>query len=172
MRITFNSDLDSIQENIILYDTEDLYKYSSFRINIETDDEIYFYFFSDVYTTSLSEIETFVNKFLQNEVARVSFNSNSGSLISYLPHKNLLLFNVFTWKEGTTTGLDFSVKLNSTERHNLFSELFMKLLNFRRAFENIEVREEPSDIENYSDEEEQPDDENSTNIIRVPRSDF
>jgi hypothetical protein len=154
MRVEFKCELDSIQENIILYNFEELCKYSYFRINIDTDDDISFEFCSDVYTTHLNQIENFVNRFLQNEEVSISFNSNSGSLMSYIPSRNLIYFNVFTWKEGTTTDIDFTIKLNSSERYNLFADIFTKLLNFKRAFDNIEVRDyETSDIENYSDEE-------------------
>ena len=151
--VLFTHDLDSVNniDSIVVREYCELIDYSNFNICINTSDDIKIDFNSDIMTTDLCEIESFVNKFGQNEYTELSFNSNSGSKIIYDPSVNTLFFNVYTYKEGTVTNSTTTITLNS-EKYDIFYNVFNKLLKFKILFYEIRVLED--DDEYYSSENE------------------
>jgi hypothetical protein len=136
---------------------EQLFEYSHFNINIETGD-MSVIFDSDVMTTDEMDIRNFVNNFLNNTNASLTFNSGNGSCVMYSDNK--LSFIVYTYKEGTFTTLSYSIRVNDNNREEL-NNVFRQLLDFKITFNSIELDEEDDyyDSDQSQELDEQPENE-------------
>jgi len=128
---------------------EQLFDYSHFNIKIETGD-MSVIFDSDVMTTDEMDIRHFVNNFLNNTDASLTFNSGNGSCVAYSDNK--LSFTVYTYKEGTFTTLSYSIRVNANNREEL-NNVFRELLDFKITFNSIELDDE--EIDYYEDNSDQ-----------------
>ena len=128
---------------------EQLFEYSHFNIKIETAD-MSVIFDSDVMTTDEMDIRNFVNNFLNNTHASLTFNSGNGSYVEYSDNK--LSFIVYTYKEGTFTTLSYSIRVNANNREDL-NNVFRQLLHFKITFNSIELEDE--EIDYYEDNSDQ-----------------
>lgn len=151
MSISFSCAIEnnSPPENL---EYEQLFNYSNFKILFDFSD-MSIIFDSDIMYTNYEDIEIFINNFFNGTHASVSFNSCNGSLIRYLD--GILYFEVYTYKEGAITTLTYKIKINSNNRESI-NNVFRQLLDFKRAFDDINIIEEDDDEEYQS---ENPEDE-------------
>jgi len=138
---------------------EQLFEYSHFNIKIETGD-MSVIFDSDVMTTDEMDIRNFVNNFLNNINASLTFNSGNGSYVEYSDNK--LSFIVYTYNEGTFTTLSYSIRVNSNNREEL-NNVFRQLLDFKITFDNIALEDEDDYYEEIDSDQSQQLDEQPEN---------
>ena len=134
-------------------DHEFLYEYGSFSI-IFSINNLSITFSSEIANINAFEIENFLNKFRNSESCCISFNDNNGSIINY--KNNNIMFNVYTYKEGTLTDLDVNVSLDETIKSKLIN-IFLELLSLKNRYDRIPIIDEEnyqSSIENMSSEDE------------------
>ena len=104
---------------------------SNFSFNI-TYLGLKFSFNSEVCSVYFEELKNFLNNFRDHNDCSISFNKLNGSLISY--KNNILIFYVYTYKEGAFSTIDIKIKLNEN-KHSEMLENFNKLLEFRENYE-------------------------------------
>jgi hypothetical protein len=135
MEIIFLCDIDN-NDQIQNITYEEICDYSNFSIKI-TIQNIQLSFDSDVITITKDSIENFINKFENNENCYITFNVGNGSSITFLRNTELI-FEVYTYKEGTFTSLSYQIPVNNNNRDQI-SNVFRQLLQFKIAFDNIEI---------------------------------